>query len=94
MPLNVLPPQHWTLAVIVSMISGGLLLFVYRSTQWSTVGFVMVLGASSLSGVRWTLAQLVMQRGRLGLEHPIDFIYHVQPIMVLIVFGFAAPIEG
>ncbi len=76
------------------MISGGLFLFVFRSTQFSLVGFGMALTASFLSGARWTLAQVIMQRGRLGLENPVDFIYHLQPLMVLTVLPFAAAFEG
>ncbi len=86
--------QHWSLFGVVGMISGGLFLFVFRSTEFNLVGFNMALAASVLSGARWTLAQLVMQRGRLGLEHPVDFIYHLQPIMVITVLPFAAGFEG
>ncbi len=86
--------QHWSLIAVVIMISVGLFLFVFRSTQFNPLGFCMALTASFLSGARWTLAQLIMQRGRLGLEHPLDFIYHLQPLMVLTVLPLAAIFEG
>ena len=76
------------------MISFGLFLFVYKSTTFNFFGFSMVLIASLLSGARWTLAQLVMQKSRLGLENPVDFIYHIQPVMVLTLVPFAAGFEG
>lgn len=76
------------------MISLGLFLFVFKSTAFNLIGFLMALTASFLSGARWTLSQLIMQKGKLGLENPIDFIYHIQPIMVLTLLPFAAAFEG
>jgi len=43
-----LEKKHWSLVVIVSMISAGLFLFVFKSTQFSLIGFSMVLTASFL----------------------------------------------
>ena len=47
-------------------ISGGLFLFTYHSTQFNLEGFIMVLSASVLSGLRWTLAQIVTQKNEIG----------------------------
>lgn len=41
-------------------------MFTFHSTQFNMKGFVMVLSASLLSGLRWTLAQLVTQKNKLG----------------------------
>ena len=90
----VLPFQHWSLIVIVSMITTGLFLFVYKSTSFHLLGFVLCLSASALSGARWTLSQMVMQRDALGLENPIDMMYHIQPIMLLTMLPLAAVFEG
>ena len=46
------------------------------------------------SGLRWTLAQFVMQRAELGLKHPVDMLYHVQPWMLVAVLPFAFVFEG
>nr|CAD7575486.1 unnamed protein product [Timema californicum] len=47
-----------------------------------------------MSGLRWTLAQLLMQKSRMGLENPIDMVYHVQPWMVIAILPFAVAFEG
>jgi solute carrier family 35, member C2 len=57
--------------MIVVMISSGLLLFTYKSTEFDTLGFILLLIASVSSGARWTLAQLLMQKSKLGLHNPI-----------------------
>jgi len=89
-----LEKKHWSLIIIVIMISTGLTMFTYKSTDFVLTGFLMVLTASFLSGVRWTLSQLIMQKGKLGLSNPIDLIYHVQPIMILCLLPFAISFEG
>ena len=80
--------------MIVGMISTGLFLFVYKSTSFNLIGFLMCLTASVISGARWTLSQLVMQKDKLGLENPVDMIYHIQPIMLITIIPLAAGFEG
>ena len=45
-----LEKKHWSLIVIVLMISSGLAMFTYKSTDFVLIGFLMVLSASFLSG--------------------------------------------
>lgn len=89
-----LEKKHWTLLVVVLMISGGLVMFTYQATQFNLAGFIMVMTASFLSGLRWTLSQMVMQRSEMGLANPIDMIYHIQPWMMVVLLPFAFGFEG
>ena len=50
--------------------------------------------ASFLSGLRWTLSQMVMQRSEMGLANPIDMMYHIQPWMIVTLLPFAFGFEG
>ncbi len=86
--------QHWTILAVVLMISGGLVMFTYQATQFSLIGFLMVITASFLSGLRWTLSQMVMQRSESGLANPIDMLYHIQPWMIVTLLPFAVAFEG
>ncbi|XP_075294983.1 solute carrier family 35 member C2 isoform X11 [Opisthocomus hoazin] len=56
-----------TLLLVVLLIAGGLFMFTYKSTQFSAQGFMLVLCASFLGGIRWTLTQILMQKAELGL---------------------------
>ncbi len=69
-------------------------MFTYKSTAFSFAGFIMVLTAAFLSGIRWTFSQLIMQKSKLGLSNPIDFIYHIQPLMVMSLLPIAIGVEG
>ncbi|KAL9701374.1 hypothetical protein quinque_004815 [Culex quinquefasciatus] len=89
-----LEKKSWSLGAIVIMISGGLFLFTYKSTHFDALGFSFLLFASLSSGIRWSFAQLIMQKSKLGLHNPIDMIYHMQPWMILAVLPFTIGFEG
>ncbi|XP_075577150.1 solute carrier family 35 member C2 isoform X2 [Pelecanus crispus] len=55
------------LLLVVLLIAGGLFMFTYKSTQFNAQGFMLVLCASFLGGIRWTLTQILMQKAELGL---------------------------
>ncbi|KAJ8687428.1 hypothetical protein QAD02_023222 [Eretmocerus hayati] len=86
--------KSWLLGGIVFMISGGLIMFTYESSQFNLLGFSLCLLASFVSGIRWTLTQMIMQRSKLGLRNPVDMMYFTQPWMFLSIFPFALYIEG
>jgi len=86
--------KHWSQIIIVLLISGGLIMFTYKATSFSLIGFSMVLIAAFFSGIRWTLSQLIMQKSKLGLENPVDFIFHIQPLMILSLLPIAIGVEG
>lgn len=62
--------------------------------EFHLFGFLIVLTAAVLSGVRWTFSQTVMQRSQLGLENPVDFMYHIQPVMLITLVPFLGALEG
>jgi len=45
----------------VGVISLGLFLLVAGETQFHLVGFIMVMSASALAGLRWTITQVLLQ---------------------------------
>ncbi|KOB73340.1 putative solute carrier family 35 member C2 [Operophtera brumata] len=69
----------WSLVGIVLMIAIGLIMFTYKATQFNFLGFNFLLLASFAAGLRWTFAQLLMQKSKLGLHNPVDMVFHVQP---------------
>lgn len=79
---------------IVVLISTGLCMFTYKSTQFNALGFCFLLIASISSGIRWTFAQYIMQKSKLGLHNPIDMIYFMQPWMILPILPLTLGFEG
>lgn len=88
--------EKWrkSIILVILSISFGLLLFTFHSTEFHLFGFVLVMIASFMAGLRWTLAQLITQKHELGLANPIDMVYHVQPCMILCLLPLAVYIDG
>jgi len=78
-----LEKMRLSLVVVVTFISAGLFMFTYKSTQFQLNGFLLVLSASMLGGLRWTLSQKLMQRKESSLSNPLDMMYHIQPWMLV-----------
>lgn len=72
------------LIAVISLISVGLFLFVFKGgSDFNLFGFLLCLTAAACGGFRWTLSQILTQKKELGLENPIDAIFHLQPAMVI-----------
>ncbi|XP_015376748.1 PREDICTED: solute carrier family 35 member C2-like [Diuraphis noxia] len=82
------------LFLIVFSISGGLFLFTFKTTDFSILGFVLLLTASFASGFRWTLSQFVMQKADMGMKSPVDMMYFSQPWMFIAIFPISLFLEG
>lgn len=93
-PLIFFLQQSWSLVAIVAMIATGLFMFTYKSTEFDVFGFAFLLFASFTSGIRWSFAQLIMQKSKLGLHNPIDMIFHMQPWMIISIIPFTIGFEG
>lgn len=86
--------QSWVLMLIVVLISSGLCMFTYKSTQFNLLGFLFLLLASITGAIRWTFAQFIMQKSKLGLHNPIDMIYFMQPWMIFPLLPLSIGFEG
>lgn len=51
---------------MVILIACGLFLFTYHYTEFHAFGFLLIMLASFLSGLRWTITQLITQKHELG----------------------------
>ena len=50
-----------SLGVVIAIICVGLLLLVYGEAEFNLAGFIIVMTASALSGLRWTITQVLLQ---------------------------------
>ncbi|XP_059055323.1 solute carrier family 35 member C2 [Achroia grisella] len=89
-----LEKKSWSLVGIVFMIAAGLVMFTYKATHFNLAGFNFLLLASFAAGLRWTFAQLLMQKSKLGLHNPVDMVFHVQPWMFISLLPFLIIFEG
>ncbi|CAO3690292.1 unnamed protein product [Umbelopsis ramanniana] len=73
-------PRILVISIIIVMVI-GVILTVEGETKFDMTGFVLVLTASVMSGLRWSLTQLLLQHDTLGMDNPVATLYHLSPVM-------------
>ena len=68
---------------IIVVISIGVLLAVARETAFDFWGFIFVTLAAVMSGFRWSMTQILLQKDSYGLKDPITLMSHVTPVMAI-----------
>lgn len=71
----------WRLVGVIVLICAGVLLMVATETHFVLQGFLLVLTASALGGLRWGLTQLLLKDRELGMDNPAATIYWLSPVM-------------
>ncbi|ONK81959.1 uncharacterized protein A4U43_C01F34670 [Asparagus officinalis] len=75
-------PSFKLLGIIV-VISSGILLTVAKETQFEFWGFLFVMLAAVMSGFRWCMTQILLQKEVYGLKNPITLMSYVTPVMAV-----------
>lgn len=83
----------WKLVGIIGIMSVGVVLMVASEAQFVVVGFMLVITASALSGVRWSLTQMLLLRNP-ATANPFSSIFFLAPCMFFSILAIAIPVEG
>ncbi|KAG0297246.1 Triose-phosphate Transporter [Dissophora globulifera] len=87
----------WTLAGVIGVICIGLFMMVMSEVDFVLGGFIQVMLASILGGLRWALTQLLLERTNTksgSLANPISTIFFLSPIMGICLCMVAGIFEG
>lgn len=84
----------WRLVGVIFLICAGVLLMVATETHFILNGFLLVLTASALGGLRWALTQVLLKNKKLGLDNPAATIYWLSPMMGFTLLILGSIIEG
>ncbi|XP_047944580.1 probable sugar phosphate/phosphate translocator At1g06470 [Salvia hispanica] len=68
---------------IMTVISAGVLLTVAREAEFEFWGFIFVMLAAVMSGFRWTMTQILLQKETYGLKNPLTLMSYVTPVMAI-----------
>src|ERR1700759_3628020 len=68
---------------VILLIFSGVLLMVATETHFVLGGFILVISASALSGLRWSLTHLLLKNKQLGMDNPAATIFWLSPTMGL-----------
>lgn len=69
---------------IMLIITAGILLTVARETEFDFWGFIFVMLAAVMSGFRWSMTQILLQKEVYGLKNPLTLMSYVTPVMALL----------
>jgi solute carrier family 35 protein C2 len=68
---------------VMFLIFSGVLLMVATETHFVLNGFILVISASALSGLRWSLTHILLKNKQLGLDNPAATLFWLSPTMGL-----------
>lgn len=81
------------LVCIIGVMTIGVVMMVASEAQFILTGFVLVIVASALSGLRWSLTQMLLLHNP-ATGNPFSSIFYLAPCMFASIFLIAIPVEG
>lgn len=69
---------------IIVVISIGVLLSVAKEADFEFWGFIFVMLSAVMSGFRWCMTQLLLQKESFGLRNPLTLMSYLTPIMAVV----------
>ncbi|PVU96110.1 hypothetical protein BB561_001368 [Smittium simulii] len=82
------------LILVISLICFGVFFMAYGETAFDRVGFTQVMLASLMSGLRWSMAQMLMEKEKFGMTNPFLTLSYLTPIMAFALFILSNLIEN
>lgn len=73
----------WRLVAVIFLIFAGVLLMVATEAEFVLQGFILVISASALGGLRWSLTQVLLKTRKMGFDNPVSTIYWLAPCMAI-----------
>ncbi|KXN90131.1 hypothetical protein AN958_04621 [Leucoagaricus sp. SymC.cos] len=84
----------WRLVAVIFLIFSGVLLMVATETDFFLTGFLLVISASAMGGLRWSLTQIMLKNKKMGFDSPAATIYWLAPAMGVCLAIVSAAIES
>ncbi|KAJ1963911.1 hypothetical protein GGI12_001760 [Dipsacomyces acuminosporus] len=81
------------LIVIIAIISIGVMLMVAGEVDFVLSGFIEAITSSAMSGLRWSLTQILLSQSRFGMNNPIATMSKLTPITGITMFLFSLALE-
>jgi solute carrier family 35 protein C2 len=83
----------WKLVFIIALMTIGVIMMVAGETDFSPLGFFLIITAACSSGFRWALTQILLLRHP-ATSNPFSSIFYLAPVMFVSLFIIATFVEG
>ncbi|KAI9188476.1 triose-phosphate transporter family-domain-containing protein, partial [Polychytrium aggregatum] len=84
----------WKLTLIILTIFVGILLTVLHETKFDALGYFFVQLATVLSGLRWALTQVLLEKESIGMSNPFAASVVLAPLMAISLMAASMIVEG
>ncbi|KAF9564763.1 triose phosphate transporter, partial [Agrocybe pediades] len=84
----------WRLIAVITLIFAGVVLMVATEATFVLEGLILVLSASALGGLRWSLTQVLLKSKKIGFDNPASTIFWLAPSMGITLGIASAAIEN
>ena len=84
----------WRLVAVIFLIFSGVVLMVATEAHFVLEGLILVLSASALGGLRWSLVQILLKTKKIGFDNPAATIYWLAPSMAITLTVTSAILEN
>jgi len=84
----------WRLVAVIFLIFSGVVLMVATEAHFVLEGLILVLSASALGGLRWSLVQILLNTKKIGFDNPAATIYWLAPSMAITLTVTSAILEN
>jgi solute carrier family 35 protein C2 len=88
-----LEQPSWKLCAIIATMTAGVVMMVAGETEFSAIGFGLVIASAFFSGFRWALTQILLLRHS-APSNPYATIFFLAPIMFVTLSVLAFFVEG
>jgi len=88
-----LEKPSWRLVLIILTMTVGVLMMAAGETEFSALGFVLVMTAAACSGFRWSLTHILLIRHP-ATANPFSSIFALAPVMFASLMLLSLPVEG
>jgi len=78
---------------VIGIITFGVILMVATETRFVLEGFLLVISAAAIGGLRWSLTELLLRTQR-ATANPISTLFHLTPVMSITLLLIALAAEG
>ena len=69
-------------------------MMVSSETKFHLMGMIEILTASCLSGLRWSLTQILLDKEQMGMNNPFATLFWLAPVMGVVLAFCSLCIEG
>ncbi|KAJ1887515.1 hypothetical protein LPJ66_009074, partial [Kickxella alabastrina] len=84
---------RFVLIVVIAIITVGVVLMAAGEVDFKLLGFTQVVSSAAMSGLRWSLTQILLSQARFGMNNPVATMSRLMPIIGVSMLAFSLILE-